>query len=312
MDTATLTDALRGLDAEALSWKFALYVSRKGRDGVELEWYLCNMQDIPGLVNLIREYLLKKPAADKPVARYSPFLSDKEHIAALENSSEMIHAPLTDMRMSIRNGRVYPPQDFISGKLPKTAGYAFYGEYARAENEPPDPVLFMRRGSPFLTGALLFRGTPAGVALNDAPVVKLSASVDFLSIKGVSYIFSASVENDLAFENRHIAIAEKYLGKIAAAEIISGYDRFEQTVMKIKNARKFLAFNEEILDYITGLPITDRAAYLEKFGVELDPAGRMDAYEASQSELIIDLLCGRSCLDPLNRLSVGSHITPRE
>jgi hypothetical protein len=100
------------------------------------------------------------------------------------------------------------------------------------------------------------------------------------------------------------------LEKIAEAGVIGNYDSFENTVMKIKNAKKFLAFNEEILEYITGLSIMDRTDYLEKFGVELDKEGRMDSYESFQSELIIDLLCGRSCLDPLNRLSVGS-ITPR-
>jgi hypothetical protein len=267
------------------------------------------MQSIPEQVNLMREYLLKKPVADKPVARYSPFLSDKENICALENDNEMIHSQLTDVFMSIRNGQAYPPQDFVSGKLPKIAGYAFYG--VNGDNESNNPVLFMRRGNPFLSGAPLFIGTEDEIVENSVPIIKFATSVDFLSINGSSYIFSASIENDLAFENRHIAIAEKCLEKIAEAGIISNYDSFEGTVMKIKNAKKFLAFNEEILEYITGLSIIDRADYLEKFGVELDKEGRMDSYESTQSELIIDLLCGRSCLDPLNRLSVGS-ITPRD
>ena len=127
MDTATLTDALRNLDADSLSWKFALYTTHKGLDGIELEWHLCNMQGIPEQINLMREYLLKKPVADKPVARYSPFLSDKENICALENDNEMLHSQLSDIFMSIRNGVAYPPQDFVSGKLPKITGYAFYG-----------------------------------------------------------------------------------------------------------------------------------------------------------------------------------------
>ena len=313
MDTTSLTEALRNLDAEALKWKLALYSTSKGRDGIELEWHLCNMQDIPNLVSSMRDYLLKKPVADKPVAKYSPFLSDKENICALENNDEMIHSQLTDILMSIRNGVEYPPQDFVSGKLPKIAGSAFFGEQEQGEvDEPSNPVLFMKRGNPFLAGASLFMGTKDGIAENKTPIVKFNTSIDFLSINGACYIFSASIENDLAFENRHIAIAEKCLEKIAAAEIISNYDGFENIMMKLKNAKKFLSFNDEILDYITGLSVMERIDYLEKFGVKLDNEGRMDSYEASQSELIIDLLCGRSCLDPLNRLSVGSNITPRE
>jgi hypothetical protein len=215
--------------------------------------------------------------------------------------------------MSIRNGQAYPPQDFVSGKIPKIAGYAFYGVYdENSENsENNNPVLFMKRGNPFLAGAPLFMGAEDEVVINDVPILKFAAAADFLSKNGSSYIFTASIKNDLAFENRHFAIAEKCLEKIAEAGIIGNYDSFENTVMKIKNAKKFLSFNDEILEYITGLSITNRADYLEKFGVELDKNGHMDSYESSQSELIIDLLCGRSCIDPLNRLSVGS-ITPRD
>jgi hypothetical protein len=301
-----------------LSWKFALYSLHKSRDGIELEWHLCNMQGIPNQVNLIREFLLKKPVADKPVAQYSPFLSDKQSIGALENDNEMIHSQLWGIFAGIRNGVSYSPIDFVTGRLPKIVGYAFFGEH-NSENDDTDitsnentPVLFMRRGNPFMTGSSLYMGTEDEIVVNNAPIIKLASTVDFLSIDGASYIFSSSIEKDLAFENRYFAIAEKCLEKIAAAEIIGDYDRFESAVMRAKNAKKFLDFNEEVLDYIVGLPIMERIDYLEKFGVELDKGGRMDSYEFTQSELIIDLLCGRSCLDPLNRLSTGSNIMPRE
>jgi hypothetical protein len=302
MDTNTLIDSLRNLDTEALSWKFALYTSKKGRDGIELEWFLCNMQNIPKQVGLIRDYILKKPAADKPVTRYSPFLSDKENVFSLENKDAMIHPQLTDIFMSIRNGEPYPPSDFVSGTLPKIIGYAFF-----CENQ----VLFMRRGNPFISGAPLFIGKENDVVSSGIPVLKFNSSADFISIDGACYIFSSAIEKDLAFENRYFSIAEKCLDKLASAAIIGDYDRFENIVMKIKNAKKFAFFNEEILDYIVGLPITERIDYLRKYGVELDNEGKMETYEPAQSELIIDLLCGRSCLDPLNRLSVGS-ISPRE
>ena len=73
MDSTILADALRGLDFSKYSWKFALYSTQKTRDGLELEWNLCNMNDIDEQVEIIRDYLLKKPVADKPVAQYSPF-----------------------------------------------------------------------------------------------------------------------------------------------------------------------------------------------------------------------------------------------
>ena len=293
-----------------ISWKFALYSIHKGRDGIELEWHLCHMQNIAGQVSLVREYLLKKPIADKPVAPYSPFHSDKETISALENSNEMIHAQLTDIFMGIHNGQAYLPHDFISGALPKIAGYAFYAVHDE-QTDNTGKILFMRRGNPFLAGFPLFTGIGNEIVENDAPIIKFTSSADFLSINGISYIFSASIENDLGFESRYFAIAERCLEKLAAAEIIGDYDRFENVVMKIKNAKKFLTFNEEILDYIVNLPVVERIEYLEKYGVELDNNGRMSSAEASQSTLIIDLLCSRSCLDPLNRLSVGS-ITLRE
>ena len=245
MDTTTLTEALRNLNADALSWKFALYSAHKGRDGIELEWHLCNMQGIPGQVDLIREHLLKKPVADKPVALYSPFLSDKENIFALENSNDMIHAQLTDIFLNIQNGQAYPPQDFASGKLPKIVGYAFYGEQSK-DSESKERVLFMRRGNPFLAGASLFMGAEDEIIVNNMPVIKFTTAVDFLSINDSCYIFSSSIENDLSFENRYFAIAEKCLEKLAEAEIIGNYDSFENTVMKIKNAKKFLTFNDEI------------------------------------------------------------------
>jgi hypothetical protein len=311
MDTTTLTEALRNLNPESITWSFALYSVSKGRDGIELEWHLCNMHSINEQVSMIQEYLLKKPVADKPVARYSPFLSDKENISALENDNEMIHSQLTDIFMNIRTGAVYPPQDFASGKLPNIAGYAFYGEQSESR-ETNERILFMRRGNPFLTRAPLFMGTENEIVPNSIPIIKFGTGADFISLSGSCYIFSSSIENDLAFENRYFAIGEKCLEKLAEVEIMGNYDSFENTVMKIKNAKKFLTFNEEILEYIIGLPITERIDYLGKYGVELDQAGKMESYESSASEMIIDLLCGRSCLDPLNRLSVGSNITPRE
>lgn len=325
MDTSTLADALRTLNPNEYTWKFALYSAQKSRDGLELEFNLCNMRDIPEQIDLIREYLLKKPVADKPVAPYSPFLSDKENIGALDKSDELIREQLTDAFMGIRNGQSYPPDDYVSGEMPKITGYAFYGELENEANAneagcmgeqqaklATSPVLIMRRGNPFLAGARLYMGTDEDITLSSTPILKFTTAVDFLVIGGMCYFLSSSIEKDFAFENRHFAIAQKCLDKLAEAEIIGNYESFERAVMTSKNARKFLDFDTELLEYIVGLPIVARTEFLEKYNVDIDRNGRMDTYAPEQCEFIIDLLCGRSVLDPLGRLSIGNNITPRE
>jgi len=311
LDTTTLADALRNLDVTEYSWKFALYSAKKTRDGLELEWNLCGMSDINEQIELMRDYLLKKPVSDKPVAPYSPFLSDKENIGALDKSNELIREQITDIFLNIQNGQLYPPNDFVSGSMAKIVGYAFYGECAKNDEEPREPVLLMRRGNPFLTGARFYVGTDGEITPNTAPILKFTTAIDFLTVEGVCYFLSSSIEKDFSFEDRHFAIAQKWLDKIAEAEIVGDYEGFEQIVMTPKNAKKFIGFDNEILEHIVRQPITERMEYLEKYGVEIDRNGRMDTYEKEQCELIIDLLCSRSCLNPLGKLSVGSNITPR-
>lgn len=314
MDTNTLTEALRGLDVTTFSWKFALYNTQKSRDGLELEWNLCNMRGIETQVNRLREYLLKKPVADKPVAPYSPFLPEKENIGALGQGDEIIREQVSDILLNIKNGIAYSPEQFITGELPKTAGFAFYGEQADADGKLPAQVLLMRRGNPFQTGSVseLFIGAGDEIVTCEKPILKFTLAVDFLLIDGICYIFSSSVEKDLSLLNRHFAIAGKRMDLIAETEIVSNYDQLEACVMKGKNARKFLDFDKSILEHISRLPIPEREEFLITYGVTLAPNGLMDTSDAEQCELIIDLLCCRSCLDPLGRLSVGNNITPRE
>ncbi|MDL2293407.1 hypothetical protein LJC60_02105 [Ruminococcaceae bacterium OttesenSCG-928-D13] len=314
MDTKTLTESLRSLDVASLTWKFALYGTRKSRDGLELEWNLCNMRGINAQVEASREYLLKKPVADKPVAAYTPFLSDKENIGAVEKNDEMIREQVADILLNIEKGQAYPPEDFLSGVLPKTVGYAFYGDRKDESGQVQEQVLFMRRGNPFLSGtaARLFTGNGDEIAPSNKPILKFTTAVDFLLVGNVGYFLSSSIEKDFALENRHFAIAEKCMGNIADASIVSDYERLEQTVMTAKNARKFIDFDKRILEHITRLPIVERQDFLSTYGVTIDHEGCMDTFDPEQCELIIDLLCGRSCLDALGRLSVGSNITPRE
>lgn len=314
MNTGTLTDALRELNPEALNWKLALYNTYKGRDGMELEWQLCTMKGIAVQVDSIRENLLKKPVAEKPAAEYTPFLSDKENIGAMRRDSETIREQLSDILTSIQHGQPQAPEDFTTGVIKKPAGYAFYGESRDADGKLTHQVLLMRRGNPFLTGqaARLFIGDGSEVTACSKPILKFTAGADFLLIGDVCYILSSAVEKDLSLESRHFAIAQKRMALIADAGIVSDYDRLEACVMKAKNARKFLDFDKSILEHITRLPILDREEFLSTYGVTIDHNGNMDTYEAEQCELIIDLLCSRSCLDPLGRLSVVSNITTRE
>ncbi len=75
---------------------------------------------------------------------------------------------------------------------------------------------------------------------------------------------------------------------------------------------KFIGFDKKVLEYIVRLPIVEREEFLSTYGVTIDRNGNMDASDPDQCELVIDLLCCRSCLDPLGRLSTASNITPRE
>lgn len=314
MNTTKLADELRELMPDALTWKFGLYRTVKGRDGAELEWNLCEMRGIAGQVDILREYLLKKPVAEKPVAAYSPFLSDKENIGAIECKDEMIRDQLSDIIISLQRGQAHAAEDFVSGVLPKPAGFALYGERKDGSGNLVEQVLFMRRGNPFQTGQTtrLFTAEGGKVISCDKPILKFTSAVDFLMIGGMCYILSSGIEKDLALENRHFAIAQKRMGLVADADIVSDYDKLESCVMKAKNARKFLDFDKAVLEYIVRLPIVEREEFLSTYGVTIDHNGRMDTSDAEQCELIVDLLCCRSCLDPLGRLSVGSNITPRE
>lgn len=314
MNTTILTETLRALNPEMLTWKFGLYNTYKGRDGAELEWNLCNMRGISGQVDSLIEYLLKKPVAEKPVAAYSPFLSDKENIGALAQSDKIINEQLSDIIISIQKGQLHAPEDFTSGVLKKPTGFVFYGERQDEDGAVVDRVMFMRRGNPFMTGqaARLYVGEGEKVVSCNTPILKFAPAVDFMLAGGVCYILSSSIGKDLSLENRYLAIAQKCMGLVADSDIVSDYDRLEACAMKARNAKKFLDFDKAVLEHIVRLPIAEREEFLSTYGVTIDHNGRMDTSESEQCGLIVDLLCCRSCLDPLGRLSVGNNIMPRE
>jgi hypothetical protein len=314
LDTQTLVEALRALRPAELNWKFALYSSHKSRDGLELDWSLCKMKGAAAWAETLAAAILEKPAAERTVAAYSPFLAEKETIGALLKTDDLIKEQIGDILLNIQNTLTYSPEDFVSGVLPKAAGYAFYGESRDEEGKITEQVLFMRRANPFLSGQKARLCTSAGdeVVVSEKPILKFTPATDFLLIGGVCYFFSAAIAKDFALEDRHFAIAQKRLSIIAGAGIISDYDRLEEAAMKPKNARKFIDFDKQILEHIARLPIAERGEFLSAYGVEIDHNGHMDTSDPEQCGLVIDLLCCRSCLDPLGRLSVSSGITPRE
>ena len=315
MDTMTLTNELQSLDADNFSWKFAVYSTHKSKDGMELRWNTCGMKGIENQINKLKDFLLRKPVADKTVAPYTPFLSDKENIGAIEKDDALIHEQLYDMIQNLQRAEVHAPEDFVTGVLPKNAGFALVGESKVVEHgDSPERIILMRRGNPFLSASTAPLFTTAGedLVICNKPILKMPIAVDFLLIGGVCYILSSSIEKDFSLENRHFVIAGRQMKKLAEHEIVSDYDQLEQVVMTTKNTRKFLDFDKGILEHIVRLPISEREEFLSIYGVTIDHNGHMDTSNSEQCELIIDLLCCRSCLDPLGRLSVGSNIMRRE
>ena len=314
MDTQTLIEALRALQPGELDWKFALYSTHKSRDGLELEWHLSEMKGISAWVETLKTILLEKTTADKIVAEYSPFLSDKENIAALDKNSDIIRDQITNILINIQNGVSYPAEDFVSGVLPKVAGFSFYGERKDSEGKVAEQVLFMRRGNPFLSGqkVRLCTTDEDEIVTCKKPILKFTAAVDFILIGNVCYFNSSAIEKDFELENRHFAIAAKRMALIAEAGIVSDYEKLEEAVMSAKNAKKFIDFDKDILEHILKLGITDRDDFLIKYGITIDDEGRMDTRDPEQVELIIDLLCCRSCLDVFGRLAVADNLMPRE
>jgi hypothetical protein len=314
LNTETLTKELRNLDTGSFAWKFAFYSVRRGRDGTELDWNLCEMRDIELQTDASKEFLLLKPVAEKPVAPYSPVWSDRENIAVLAKDNELVRETVGDVILSFRQGEVFSPEEFAAGRLPKIGGYAFYGEKADPAGGAPAQALFMRRGNPFVTGASARLCTTGGGAVVscDSPILKFPAAVDFLLLGGACYFFSSAIQKDFSLEDRRFAITGRRMALIAESGIAGDYEKLEQTAMTSKNARKFLDFDKEILDYIARLSILKREEFLGVYGLTIDRQGCVDTASTEQCELLIDLLCCRSCLDPLGRLSVGTNITPRE
>jgi len=217
MNTQTLTEALCSLNPESMDWKFALYGIHRSKDVIELDWSLCKFKGIVGWVDTLRITLLEKTIAEKTVAKYSPVLSYKENIGAINKNDNMIKDQLSDILLNIQNGITYTPRDFVFGTLPKVIGFAFYGERKDDTGKIIEQTLFMRRGNPFLAGANTHLYTASGdeVIANEKLILKFTPAVDFIFIGDVCYFNSPAIEKDFELKNRHVAIDSKRITLIA-------------------------------------------------------------------------------------------------
>jgi hypothetical protein len=322
LDTQTLAAALQGLKPKEYDWKFCLYSASKSRDGMQLRWNACEMRDIPRWTEQMARLLLEKTLAERVVTDYSP-LCPKEEIGALAKSDPQIRDQIGDILLGVAGAERRAPEEFANGVVTKPVGYAFYGlrpTQRTGDGEPeagellPEEVLFLRRANPFISGAkaLLCTGQGEAVAEASTPLLKFTPQVDFLLIGGVCYLLSESVGRELELESRANAVAGRRLGQIAEAEVVGNYEQLELTALGGKHTKKFLEFDKEILDHIAALSVQSRMEFLSAYGITLDSDGKMDTHDPEQCEMIIDLLCGRTCTDVLGRLAVGVNIKPRE
>ncbi|MCL2107404.1 MAG: hypothetical protein FWH26_10170 [Oscillospiraceae bacterium] len=320
MDIQNLTAALQDFRPKEYTWTFALYSAHKSRDGLQLSWNACAMREIPRWTEVLARTLLEKSLTERGVTEYSPLLP-KEQIGVLERGSELIRGQMSDMLLGITGAQTLAPEDFANGVVSRPAGYAFYGvrpvtpeELEADGQQKPREIIFMRRGNPFITGAkmLLCTGQNGGIAESEAPLLKFTPQTDFLLIEDMCCFISESIAKDFDLESRPNAVCARRLEQIAESDVVGCFEALEMAALSGKNTRKFLDFDREILTHIAGLSIEARMDFLGTYGVELDANGKMNTADPEQCELIIDLLCGRSCLDVLGRLAVGLNIKPRE
>jgi hypothetical protein len=319
MDTHSLITALQGLNPKEYDWKFCLYSTHKSRDGVQLSFHGCNMEGVPLWTEQMIRLLLEKNLAERVVTEYSP-LQPKEEIGALSQGDERIRDQIGDLLLGVTSCEAKAAEDFSNGVVSRPVGYVFYGLRPARENEqgevcePVREVLFLRRTNPFISGAkaLLCVGRGGAVAEAPTPLLKFTPQTDFLLVEGVCYLLSESIVKDFDLESRPAAVCARRLEQIAEADVVGSYEQLELLALGGKHTRKFLDFDKEILDHIAALNIDARIAFLATYGITLDSDGKMDSADPEQCEMIIDLLCGRTCTDVLGRLAVGVNIKPRE
>ena len=323
MDTHTLVTALQGLNPKEYEWRFCLYSSQKSKDGAQLRFARCAMEGIPLWAEQMIRLLLEKTLTERVVTDYSP-LQPKEEIGALSQGDERVRGQVGDLLLGVTGCEANAPEDFVNGVVNRPVGYVFFGLRPKQESgdreqesgAQPKEVLFLRRTNPFISGGgakgLLCVGKGDGIAEAQTPLLKFTPQTDFLLMDGICYFLSEAAGKDLDMESRPAAVCARRLEQIAQAGVVGNYEQLELAALGGKHTRKFLEFDKEILDHIASLSIEARIDFLAAYGISLDSDGKMDSSDPAQCEMIIDLLCGRTCTDVLGRLAVGVNIKPRE
>ena len=171
--------------------------------------------------------------------------------------------------------------------------------------------MLLTKTNPFLKKPYIYTSGRDDVVANEKPVLSFSKDTGFLYINHACYFINPKMEQEFGLESRELVICEKKMQAIADQTIVSDYEQLEQVAFQRKNTKKFLDFDSEVLDHIVRLPIEQRAEFLGRYGILIDEKGLLDTSDEGQCELVIDLLCCRSCLDVFGRLSTGNNITPR-
>ena len=311
MDTQTLRQKMQSVITADYEWSLNFFTSKKSRDGIELNFNKCNMKNLSTLAEAVRIYLLEKALAERPVIEYTPFITN-ENIGVLPIRHELIQEQITEMMFSIKKTETISPDDYVSGLYAWPTGYVIQG--IKNEQNSEEKILYFRRNNPFIKPDKnhIYTTLSNDIVAAEKPILKFLPAIDLLIVDDNCFMITGNMSKDLGLESRHFAICAKRMELIAEKSIINNYEQLDAVAMTAKNAKKFLDFDRDILEHIERLSIIDREEFLSTYGITIDSEGRMDTYDTEQCELIVDLLCCRSCLDPLGRLAVANGISPRE
>lgn len=306
-----LTDGLRGLSVNEYDWEFTFYTSKKSKDGLAMEFSRCPMKEIGPVVEATVKGLLEK-LPSRMVAEYSPF-NDKEIIGAVGQTGDLVRDGVQELLNGVTLAFPFMPEDYMTGAAPAPTGYYFTGTKKNAGEGKPERALILKHGNPFIKPgkARLCISSEGEITACVQPVLKFAQTADLLLLGGVCYILAQAAEKDLGMETRPAAICAKRLTVIAESGLVNHYEELENCAYSAKQMRKFVDFDHEVLEYIQRLPLPEREEFLADYGLTMDAEGKLDTGDPERCELLIDLLCGRSCHDALGRLAVASGIVPR-
>jgi hypothetical protein len=250
----------------------------------------------------------EKTLLEKSVAEYEPSLPGDEIIGALPQDNEMIRDRIGDILRDIRQAPQHTPEDFADGILPKTAGYAFLGSAETAT------ALFLVRKNPFLSpGNGVLAAAKKGVVQEaEDPLLRFVFRTDLLLLDGMCYFFGDVAAKDLDLPSRAQALCMRRIDRLKELDLLSDPDTFIMVAMSPKQTRKFVNFDSEVLEHIAALGITARQDFCAAYDIPLDADGKLETADPEAAAAVVDLLCARTCLDVLGRVSLATAIRIKE